>query len=489
MRSNREPPSFDGYLPEARRALVLRWLDPAWQELLQGLGPQGLESVGRIAPSEPPSQLRGVAEELVRANAHAAERMASAGERDANRVAEFLGSPKALLESPEPFPLYFLGLVVTLDCTFHPRCLYCNQAHLPSRLSIEDWKRMIDEASEPTPPYVYITGGEPMLLREGIWGDEGLVAHAARRGCAVNVNSNAGLLTPEVAFQLVKNGLSRLHVSLDASDPVVQSTLFGAEGRAERALEGIRNVQVAREVLGSDHPKIHVNCVLTKLNLDGVPGLLRLIWEMRAVRLRADSEHPGRDPAFDDFAFHLIPVGGPSNASIRPTAEEWRRFHTETWDSCKAAWLEYQRSIGVPSTDLVPLEAHVPFANPFRRVEHGMSLEEYCRMASQGEYWQGALSRSCWVAPSQAYVLPDGSQHWCGAHAIQRPEPIGNVLEHGLRENIRSSMARLDGLPNVSCRSCAGATCVINQATWRTLCEHAAALVTESVQPSEDPMG
>jgi len=70
---------------------------------------------------------------------------------------------------------------------------------------------------------------------------------------------------------------------------------------------------------------------------------------------------------------------------------------------------------------------------------------------------------------TQAFVLPDGSQHWCGAHAIRRPTPLGSVREHTLRDTIRSNVGRLTEYPNAACTSCAGATCVINQGAQRTL--------------------
>ena len=75
----------------------------------------------------------------------------------------------------------------------------------------------------------------------------------------------------------------------------------------------------------------------------------------------------------------------------------------------------------------------------------------------------------CYVAPTQAFVLPDGSQHWCGAHAIRRPAPLGNVTEATLRDNIRANISRLAEYPNALCTGCAGATCAINQAAERNL--------------------
>jgi MoaA/NifB/PqqE/SkfB family radical SAM enzyme len=326
----------------------------------------------------------------------------------------------------------------------------------------------VREAAAPTPPYIYLTGGEPLQLGSEVWGDEGLVALASELGCAVNVNTNAALITPQVALQLVKVGLAKVHISLDTADPEVQGQLFQRPERVETVLKGLFNLQIAREVLGANHPQIHINCVLTALNLSQFPDLLRFLLQTRKVRSAGFEGKITDDPVFRDFAFHLIPVGGGENALLRPTAQEWRRFYTETWDEAEQVWQDYQAAVGIPESDRKPLAGHVPFASPFLRADHRMSLDDYCERAARGQYWQGALMERCYVAPTQAFVLPDGSQHWCGAHAIKRPEPVGNVLGSSLRKNIRASLGRLAEYPNAFCSGCAGATCVINQGTDRS---------------------
>ena len=85
-------------------------------------------------------------------------------------------------------------------------------------MTLTDWKALVSEAAEPTPPYVYLSGGEPLRLAAEVWGDDRLVAFSTSFGCAVNINTNAVLITPQVALQLVKVGLSKLHISLDSAD-------------------------------------------------------------------------------------------------------------------------------------------------------------------------------------------------------------------------------------------------------------------------------
>ena len=426
-----------------------------------------------------PGQLAAANRYLIERNGERARKLLSQGVTDQDALIDALGDWRTALAGDDRFPITFLGLVVTLDCMFLPRCLYCNQTWLPRTLTQDAWKAVLAEAADPVPPYVYLTGGEPLLPGAEIWRDDGLVAFATRLGCAVNINTNAALITPHVALQLVKSGLAKLHVSLDSVDPDVQGQLFQGRQRLDAVLAGLYNVQIAREVLGAGHPEIHVNCVLTARNMFQFPDLLRSLLEMRQVRSAGFEGAFKDDPLFRNFAFHLIPVGGSENALLRPTADEWKRFYTGTWAEAEQVWRDYQTSVGVVDDELESLESYCPFGNPFLRADHGMSLDEYCRNAARGEYWQGALTDRCYVAPTQAFVLPDGSQHWCGGHAIRRPPPLGNVQDASLRENIRANLDRWVDHPNANCTGCAGATCVINQAALRGLKRQAAEWLRE----------
>lgn len=445
---------------------------PEWQAILAR--PDVLrrwKAETRAAPAAPAQQAKAN-QYLIERNSDRVKQLLAEGVTDEGALVAALSDWKAALAGDERFPIVFLGLVVTLDCFFLPRCLYCNQTWLPRRLTLDDWKTLLREAADPTPPYVYVTGGEPLQLGAEIWGDDGLAAFAVKLGAAVNVNTNAVLITPHVALQLVKVGLAKLHVSLDSIDPETQGQLFQGRNRLDSVLKGIYNVQVAREALGANHPQIHINCVLTARNMFQFPNLLRHLLAIRQIRAAGYEGSFKKDPLAGDFAFHLIPVGGSENALLRPTAQEWKRFYSETWGEAEQVWRDYQAAIGVPEKERAALARSFPFASPFLRADHGMSLDEYCERAAEGNYWQGALVDRCYVAPTQAFVLPDGSQHWCGAHAIRRPPPLGNVLEATLRDNIRRNIGRLRDYPNAICSGCAGATCVINQTAARNLRKH-----------------
>jgi len=449
-------PLFTQFHPAQQEHLRALLDVSAWREALA----DGLPEI--MQPPGIPSQLSGAARFLKERNGERVQSLIRDGVRDEEALVRALADWQAALAGGDAFPILFLGLVLTLDCSFSPRCIYCNQRHLPATTTLDEWKALLAEVAAPTPPYLYLTGGEPLLLGEELWGDDGIVAAAVRLGCAVNINTNAALITPRAALQLVKIGTAKLHISMDSADPVEQDALFGAPGRAAAVWQGIYNMQIARALLGAVHPQIHINCVLTNRNLFRFPALLRSLLEARQIRSTAEGKLTD-DPVFRDFPFHLVPIGGADNAPLRPSAEEWKRFYTETWEETEGVWRDYLIEIGVPEEDRKTLSGHLPYANPWLRVDHRITLDEYCAKAAVGIYWEDALSDRCYLAPSQGYVLPDGSQHWCGAHAIRRPEPIGNIRTASFRENIRRALGNLDSLPGPVCANCAGATCVINR--------------------------
>ncbi len=120
-----------------------------------------------------------------------------------------------------------------------------------------------------------------------------------------NVNTNAITLTPEVALRFIKVGLAKLHISLDTSDRAVQNHLRGEH--FAQILEGIYNVQLARDIIGVSYPVIHTNCVLTNRNLDLFPELFAFILEKH--KQTADKNNH----FYNDLFPHVIPVGGSDN--------------------------------------------------------------------------------------------------------------------------------------------------------------------------------
>lgn len=465
--------TFSAFLPEhARRLTALAQAEP-WREILRDHGYiDRLRATTLSAPSMPdPSGI--LKEALLRLNGDRVRARIKAGERDVDRLAWELGQWPDWSETEAP-PLSFVGVYLTLACNARPKCTYCNQRPVANELPFTHWRKLVMGLAyrEGPKPYFSYTGGEPLIWRDDLYGPQGLIRLAAEAGAPSNVNTNALDLTPEVALSLVHAGTARLHISLDSPSEETQDRLAGAPGRFAQYIQGIYNLQIAREILGANHPVIHINCVLTTENLFEYPDLVRFLLERKRVRTPG-AQGPWRaDPHYRDLGIHLIPVGGQENDPIRPSADQWERFLTETWAQAARLWEEYQEMCGVPQEERLGYDDYAFFANPYKRVQYAGTLRDYAEAAAHGTQSTLGLGKRCLVAPTQAFFLPDGSRHLCGGHAVTRPEPIARG-DCNTTNFARPSalLSRLAELPDDSCRACPVATLFINQTTEAALRE------------------
>ncbi len=81
------------------------------------------------------------------------------GVTDEEKLTEALFDWESALAGYENFPILFLGLVLTLNCSFEPiRCIYCNQRWLPQSMRFDDWKAVIEEVAKSKTNYIYLNG-------------------------------------------------------------------------------------------------------------------------------------------------------------------------------------------------------------------------------------------------------------------------------------------------------------------------------------------
>ena|GEM_PF-479802 len=473
---------FSSYKPSHAEKLADIATSAGWQRWLDSDAAMAKLRDELLTPPGHPLPQSVVPAQLEELNGERVKGLIARGERDEDVLLAALSAwPTAWPEGQAP-NITFLGLNLTMACNSDPRCVYCNQVWVEPTTPPAAWRRAIDSVTGTEPgrgPYIYISGGEPLLMGDLLYGGDGLIRRATGRNADVNVNTNATLITPEVALKLVAAGTAGLHISLDAADRETQDALAGAP-RFDRIVAGIHNVQIARDVLSVTHPVMHINCVMTKLNVFQFPELLRFLLDMK--RLRSEGhEGPARgDPLFRDLGVHLIPVGGEENAAIRPSRGEFKRFFTETWDRACEVWDEHQSEVGTPEDERIGFNDYGFFTSPYHRPQHAGSLDEYVAGLASGVHSTLALCERCYVAPSQSYVFPDGSQYWCGAHTVSRPAPIGNINDSDVLANIKDNIAQLAQYPNEYCRNCAAATVYINQDTEKVLRKKIGEWVPES---------
>lgn len=465
---------FEGYPDDHARQLQRVFEGASWGRVVaQGMVEEARRKL--VVPARPVNVFKLPVQQLQRMNEATVRGLIAEGERDEERLLAVLGTWPQQWPEDIPVELSFLGVNLGFACDMQPRCVYCNQQPVAQRMSVRDWLRVLRREIPPGPegPYIFLTGGEPLMLGEALWGREGLVRGVTGAGAACNLNTNGLTLTPEVALGLVSSGLSRLHLSLDTHRASVQDEICQEPGRWAQILEALHNLQIAKALLGVEHPVVHINCVLTRLNAEDFPAFLRFLLARKPLVKEAVSR---------DLDVHLIPVGGEQNAHLRLSVEGYERFFSETWAEAERAWQEYQEAREVPADKRGPLEAKVPYLSPYHRVRQSGDLHTWAERAAAGFPAALSLTARCYVAPTQAFLLPDGAQYWCGGHSTSRPEPVGSVLQASVAENLRAGIGQLRHLPGPYCRSCAGATQAINQSVEASLRD----LIRQWLNPAEE---
>lgn len=135
---------------------------------------------------------------------------------------------------------WLIELSVTYRCQC--KCIHCsvgnylNDAGGKPELSVEEIKRILDQAAEMGIPKVDFFGGEP-LMKEGI---VELVEYGEKIGLYISITTNAWLLTEDLAKQLGRAGLSCINVSLDSTEEEAHDKLRGLPGLHKKVVDAVK---------------------------------------------------------------------------------------------------------------------------------------------------------------------------------------------------------------------------------------------------------
>jgi MoaA/NifB/PqqE/SkfB family radical SAM enzyme len=123
-------------------------------------------------------------------------------------------------------------------CPLECSCCYADYGSImdiKKPLSTDEWKSIIDKCRDAGIPMLTFTGGEP-LTRPDI---ADLVKHAA--WFVTRLNTNACLLTPELAAALQEASLDGIQITLYSHDSAIHDSLVGKAGAWEKTVAGIKN--------------------------------------------------------------------------------------------------------------------------------------------------------------------------------------------------------------------------------------------------------
>lgn len=128
----------------------------------------------------------------------------------------------------------YLQFAITNAC--NARCKFCNFAagkiakDSIKFVSLEDTFQVIEISKRMNIGYILFVGGEP-LIHPNI---TTMIRYAARAGFKPMICTNGGLLSPEMAYELVDAGLSSVIISIDAPDVQAHETNRGLVGVCEK---------------------------------------------------------------------------------------------------------------------------------------------------------------------------------------------------------------------------------------------------------------
>lgn len=177
---------------------------------------------------------------------------------------------------PNPVVMY---LHLSNGCNL--RCPYCyNQEHrlgstkerkanngVAPAPRLENFLRLIDQASDLGFREVKLTGGEALLNKNAML----IARYAKHKGLFVNLLTNATLISPKLAQEIVAS-VDVVSVSLDSKSPDDHDAIRG-RGTHRKVLLAIQLLRQA------GLKQLHINGVITPTTLNSVKELLAFAWD------------------------------------------------------------------------------------------------------------------------------------------------------------------------------------------------------------------
>ena len=146
------------------------------------------------------------------------------------------------------------------------------EKHPRKMLTLEQWKKLADEAEKKGLLYLLITGGEPFMWPD-FWE---LYEYVSKKGFVVTINSNGSMINEEAVEHLRACPPSRINI-----------TLYGATNETYERLcqtkNGFTKVDRAIRILKSAGIQVKLNCSLTPYNICDLEKMIRYAEEQNVI--------------------------------------------------------------------------------------------------------------------------------------------------------------------------------------------------------------
>lgn len=143
------------------------------------------------------------------------------------------------------FKKYILGrkilevavIGITYECQC--KCVHCSAwpHHLSwDKLTLDEWKKVIDSLAQLGAFRLHFSGGEPLLSENLVE----LIKYAYQKGFIIFLETNGLLLNMETAKVLKEAGVTSINISIDSADSGEHDRLRGVDGCFFKALEAVK---------------------------------------------------------------------------------------------------------------------------------------------------------------------------------------------------------------------------------------------------------
>lgn len=307
---------------------------------------------------------------------------------------------------PAYFPIQW-HITDTCDQRCRHCYIYAEGAPPIASMPYETCKRVVGQIEElcesiDATPYVYLTGGDP-ILHPDFWRLMGLLSD---RGMRIAIMGNPFHLTPEVCARMRKLGCVKYQLSLDGLRETHDG--FRKPGSFDATLEAIPLIREAGMWAA-------VMCTVSSANAAELPALIDLVAELSVDVFAFGRYCPTSGQRAEEFHMEPLAYRELLLSCQRRIADQRRRGATTYYQKKDHLWrlLEWEQESFVPPADV---DAHV-------------------------------FHDGCHVGRGHLTILPTGEVYACRRMA----SPVGNVTDetlatiyHGKRMDDYRDIGRLE---------------------------------------------
>lgn len=279
---------------------------------------------------------------------------------------------------------------VSIDYACNMKCVHCFQGTWKregTKLSLEDYERIAEEAMSIGVLHVNIQGGEPLLIKSF----PDIARVFTKRNIWVSITTNAYLITSEWVQKLKEIGVRQMVCSLDSMDAESHDEFRRCEGSHARVLEAIKSAR--KSGLG-----VSINVTVSRQSFDDPKQIALFEW------LRENQ-----------IAYNPIiatPTGDWSgNYDAMMTEEQMKELKRRTDEDglgvrdLSASWVHegcpavIEQIYLTPYGDIMPC----PFIHISMGNVHDRSLADIWRQAVS-EKLHGGYDDKCWIGENREFA-------------------------------------------------------------------------------------